>query len=90
MKNQSENYSANPQADYSANPQADYSTNTLKHCLDRITYNYNSIILGEYYITYHIYKSTYQDYPTEYAIKITANLPNQPNIQWSSWGYRKS
>lgn len=36
------------------------------------------------------YQSTYQDYPTEHTIKITANLPNQPNIQWSSTGYRKS
>lgn len=66
MKNHSENYSANPQADYST-----------KHYLDCITYNYNSIILGEYYITYQIYRSTYQDYPTEYAIKITNSLTDE-------------
>lgn len=52
----------------------DYST---KHYLDRITHNYNSSILGEYTITYQIYKSTYQDYPTMYALKITNSLTDE-------------
>lgn len=46
----------------------------MKEYLDKFVYNYNSIILGEYYIAYQIYKSTYQNAPTVYAIKITNSL----------------
>lgn len=49
----------------------------MKEYLEKFTYNYNSIILGEYYITYQIYQSTYSDYPTAYAIKITNSLTDE-------------
>lgn len=73
MKNHPENYSTN----YSENPRTNPQSNPLKRHLDRITYNHSSPILGEYYITYQIYQSTYQDYPTEYAIKITNSLTDE-------------
>lgn len=74
MKNHSENYSTNYSENPQANPQADYST---KHYLEKFMYNYSSAILGEYSITYQIYQSTYQNYPTVYTIKITNSLTDE-------------
>ena len=49
----------------------------MKTYPEKFIHSYTSSILGEYYITYQIYRSTYQDYPTEYTIKITNSLTDE-------------
>lgn len=46
----------------------------MREYLEKFTYNHESIIFGEYVITYQVYKEFYKDNTSDYGIRMTNNL----------------